>query len=163
MGRRSESSDDDSTYRSEGESEFEEEEARKEKKSKEKKSVAHASRGKNQQAPPPTPSRSKIVKASEKPPPRPRKRKIDDRDFDELQVTHDMTESLTNYKRVKLSSSLMVENKIIEVKDDETKKTYSYPAIVFLRRTKDGKVFEFNVPTNLAMKLVEAVQVIALR
>lgn len=162
MGRRSESSDDDSTYRSEEESEFEEE-ARKEKKSKEKKSVACASRGKNHQAAPPTPSRSKIVKASEKPPPRPRKRKIDDRDFDELQVTHDMTESLTNYKRVKLSSSLMVENKIIEVKDDDTKKTYSYPAIVFLRRTKDGKVFEFNVPTNLAMKLVEAVQVIALR
>jgi hypothetical protein len=40
---------------------------------------------------------------------------------------------------------------------------FSYPAIVFLRRMKDGKIFEFNLPASLASKVVEAVTVVALK
>jgi hypothetical protein len=162
MGRKSDSSDDDSTYRSEEDSDIEAPEKRKKKPSKERKSAD--SKGKKPQGSPPQTSSSKNVKTSEKhSAPRSKKRTVDDRSFDDLEVTLDMSDSMTDCKRVKLAPSLMIENKIVEVKDEETRKTYSYPAIVFLRRMKDGKVFEFNVPTNLARKLVEAVTVIALK
>lgn len=164
MGRKSVSSDDDSTYRSEEESDFEVEENCKKKTVKERKSTDSKSsvdsKGKKQGSSPHA-SISKNVKTSEKVS-RSKKRPADERSFDNLEVTLDMSETMTECKRVKLAPSLMIENKMIEVKDEETRKTYSYPAIVFLRRMKDGKIFEFNVPVNLARKLVDAVTVIAL-
>ena len=164
MGRKSDSSDDDSTYRSEEDSDIEVEENRKKKTVKERKSTDSKgcvdSKGKKQGSAPHA-TISKNVKTPEKVS-RSKKRPADGRSFDDLEVTLDMSETMTDCKRVKLAPSLMVENKMIEVKDEVTRKTYSYPGIVFLRRMKDGKFFEFNVPVNLARKLVDAVTVIAL-
>jgi len=86
-----------------------------------------------------------------------RKRKSSHLLFDELGVDIDLSNEKIKSQRIKLSSNLMIENKIVEVKDENSKK-FSYPSLVFLRKSKDGKVFEFNVPTILAHKLCEAVK-----
>ena len=56
---------------------------------------------------------------------RSKKRAADKCSFDDLEVTLDMSEAMTDCKRVKLAPSLMLENKMNEVKDEVTKKTYS--------------------------------------
>jgi len=81
--------------------------------------------------------------------------------FDELKVDIDMSCDKVSSKRVKLAANLLIENKIVDVKEENGKK-YSYPALVFSRKTKDGKIFEFNVPTILARKLCEAVKTLTL-
>jgi hypothetical protein len=48
----------------------------------------------------------------------------------------------------------MIESRMVDVKDEDTKRMFSYPAIVFLCRMKDGKIFEFNIPANLASKVM---------
>lgn len=165
-GRKTES-DDDSSYRSEEGSdfEFEVEDLRKEKTHKEKKaSVCGTSKGKKpaeaSATMPAAPAPSKGVKSS---PAKPKKRKSEEKLFDNLESTLDISDNAVSCKRVKISPSLMIESRMVDVKDDETKRLYSYPAIVFLRRMKDGKIFEFNVPANLASKVVEAVTVVALK
>lgn len=165
MSTRKTESDDDSSYRSEEGSDFEieVEDLRKEKTHKEKKvGVCGASKGKKPAEAPATTSSSssKNVKPSA---PRSRKRKPEEKLFDNLESTLDISDSVASCKRVKVSSSLMIESRMVDVKDEDTKRMFSYPAIVFLRRLKDGKIFEFNIPASLASKVVEAVTVVALK
>jgi len=89
-----------------------------------------------------------------------RKRKVEQILFDELRVDVDLSNNDVASKRIKLAPNLMIERKIVEVKEENSKK-FSYPALVFLRKTKDGKIFEFNVPIILARKLCEAVKSLA--
>lgn len=80
--------------------------------------------------------------------------------FDDLKVDIDMSCDKLDSKRVRISQNLILEAKMVEVKDEKTKKNYSYPAIVFLRKVKDGKIFEFNVPIILASKLCDAINTV---
>ena len=104
-----------------------------------------------------TGQKEKDKKATAKAVNRPRKRKAAEILFEELRPDVDLSNENISSKKIKLASNLMLESKIVEVKDENCKK-YSYPALVFLRKGKDGKIFEFNVPTILAHKLCEAVK-----
>ena len=95
---------------------------------------------------------SKTVNSSRK-----RKSAFEDVDFDDLSVDIDLSSDNISHQRIKLASNLLLESRIVEVKEDNGKK-YSYPALVFIRRVKDKKVFEFNVPTVLSSKLCEAIR-----
>ena len=108
---------------------------------------------------PSTSSASKSLKPSDNS--TSKKRKMDVRLFDDLKVAVDMSKEVVREKRVKLSSNLIIESRMVEVRDEETKKTFNYPAVVFLRKIKDGKIFEFNVPLNLCKKLVEAINIVS--
>lgn len=81
-------------------------------------------------------------------------------DFDSLECDVDLSNDKICKKRVKLSQNLIVETKMATVKDDTTGKTYDFPALVFIRKMKEGKHFEFNFPLTLAPKLREAVAII---
>lgn len=167
MPNRKSESDDDSSYRSEEGSDFEIEieDLKKEKASKEKKAAAcGASKGKK----PATEASAPPSKGLKSAPSKSRKRKTEDQKsdeklFDDLESTLDISDTVPSCKRVKVSPSLMIESRLVDVKDEDSKRTFSYPAIVFLRRTKDGKIFEFNMPASLASKIVEAVTVVAIR
>ena len=88
---------------------------------------------------------------------RKRKSALEDVDFDDLTVDIDLSSENISNQRIKLASNLLIESKIVEVKEENGKK-YSYPALVFIRRVKDKKVFEFNVPTVLSSRLCEAIK-----
>lgn len=105
--------------------------------------------------------KEKDKKASAKAVNQPRKRKAGEILFDELRADVDLSNENVSSKRIKLASNLMLESKIVEIKDENNKK-YSYPALVFMRKSKDGKIFEFNVPTILSHKLCEAVKTLVI-
>lgn len=81
-------------------------------------------------------------------------------DFDNLECDVDLSNDKLTKKRVKLSQNLIVETKMATVKDDTSGKTYDFPALVFTRKMKAGKYFEFNIPLILVPKLREAVAII---
>jgi len=85
-------------------------------------------------------------------------KKNQDIDFDEADVTIDMSVEKFERKKIKLTSNLMVERRMVDVKEPG-RKQYSFPAIVFLRKMKDEKAFEFNIPMSVGSKLVEALEI----
>jgi hypothetical protein len=74
--------------------------------------------------------------------------------FDE-DISLDMSLNKLNKKRVKLSSNILIETKIVEVKE-QGKENFSFPALVFVKKMSDGKLFEFNLPLNISVKLQDA-------
>lgn len=76
-------------------------------------------------------------------------------DFDD--ITIDMTDESVSKKRIKLSYNLLLQCKMVDV--NEKGRKFSYPALVFERKTKDGKNFEFNIPFNLSNRLINALNV----
>ena len=144
-----ESSSDTDFSRSDQETDYEDE--KKDEKRKKKKVESSKKKEASKKPKPKTPP-SRSVKDSSK------KRKVnEDVLFDQLTVDVDFSNENVDSKRIKLSQNLMIETKVVQVVDERSK-SYSYPALVFLRKSKDGKVFEFNVPTILSHKLCEAVR-----
>lgn len=88
----------------------------------------------------------------------PSAKKVQDLDFDEADVTIDMSVENLEKKKIKLTSNLMIERRMIDIKEPG-KKQYSFPAIVFLRKMKDEKAFEFNLPLSVGPKLVDALEI----
>jgi len=78
--------------------------------------------------------------------------------FDE-DISLDMSLNKLNKKRVKLSSNILIETKIVEVKE-QGKENFSFPALVFVKKMSDGKLFEFNLPLNISVKLQDALEYI---
>lgn len=76
-------------------------------------------------------------------------------DFDDISI--DMTADSVSKKRIKLSYNLLVQCKMVDV--NEKGKKFSYPALIFERKTKDGKNFEFCIPFNLSNRLIKALNV----
>lgn len=144
-----ESSSDTDFSRSDQETDYEDE--KKDEKRKKKKVESSKKKEASKKPKPKTPP-SRSVKDSSK------KRKVNEEVlFDQLTVDVDFSNENVDSKRIKLSQNLMIETKVVQVVDERSK-SYSYPALVFLRKSKDGKVFEFNVPTILSHKLCEAVR-----
>jgi hypothetical protein len=79
--------------------------------------------------------------------------------YDETDVAIDMSVDFVKPKKIKLSSNLMLERRMLHVTENG-KKEYSYPAIVFLRKTKDDKAFEFNIPLTIGQRLIDALEII---
>lgn len=72
--------------------------------------------------------------------------------------------SITKFerKKCKISSTVAIETKIIEVVEPGPgKKTYSFPSIVFIRRISGEKTFEFNLPLSLLPKIIEGLEYIS--
>lgn len=86
-----------------------------------------------------------------------KKRKTGEICFDDLTFDIDLSNENVSNRRIKLASNLLIESKIVEIKEENGRK-YSYPALVFSRKAKDGKIFDFNIPTILSSKLCEAVK-----
>lgn len=77
--------------------------------------------------------------------------------FDKIQCNVDLSENYMVEKRFKISPTLIIQTKLVEVKEED--RSYSYPAIVFLRRiAKDDSIYEFNVPLNLGRNIISALQ-----
>lgn len=97
----------------------------------------------------------KISKEKEKKRIQKKGKMYDFNDFDDVSI--DMTDDFVSKKRIKLSSNLLLQCKMINVSEKGRK--FSYAALVFERKTNDGKNFEFNLPFNLAPRLVKALEV----
>ena len=87
-----------------------------------------------------------------------KKRKKVETDFDDTDVSIDMTREAVSVKKIKLQSNLMLVRRMIHV--DEGGKKWSYPGLVFVRKMKDSKAFEFNLPIAISDNLVEAIKVL---
>jgi hypothetical protein len=66
-------------------------------------------------------------------------------------------------KKIKISNNVIMTCRMID--GSEGRKTaaaysYDYAALSFLRKTKDEKAFEFNLPLNLAPNIIEALKLI---
>jgi hypothetical protein len=66
-------------------------------------------------------------------------------------------------KKIKISNNVIMTCRMID--GSEGRKTaaaysYDYAALSFLRKTKDEKAFEFNLPLNLAPNIIEAIKLI---
>ena len=64
-----------------------------------------------------------------------------------------------NLKRIKISDSVIVSCKMIQVNQRQSN-SFEYPAIVFARKGRTDKAFEYNLPLNLAPKVIAALNII---
>ena len=79
--------------------------------------------------------------------------------FDESNLSIDLTSNDFVKKKVKLTDNFIVESRVIEFAEGGRK--YSYPAIVFSKRMKDTKkAYDFNIPLSIGPKLVKALKFI---
>jgi hypothetical protein len=89
----------------------------------------------------------------------PAKRRKKDYDlFDDSDVKIDMSNENIKSQKIKLTSNLLIECRTIVV-DEPDKKKFSYPGIVFIRKMKDDKCFEFNIPLAIASRVVNAIEI----
>lgn len=87
------------------------------------------------------------------------KRKKKDYDmFDESNIIIDMSNENIKPKKIKITSTLLLECRTVVV-DEPDKKKFSYPGIVFIRKMKDDKCFEFNIPLAIASRVVNAIEI----
>ena len=64
-------------------------------------------------------------------------------------------------KKIKISSNVIVQCKMIDGLEKGKNATFQdYAALSFLRKTKDEKAFEFNLPLGLATNIIEALKLI---
>lgn len=85
-------------------------------------------------------------------------KKYDSHDYDESGIILDMSKShSTQPKKIKLANNLLLERRILNVKDKD-KKEFSYPSIIFVRKTNDSKAFEFNFPLSLVPRVIDALK-----
>ena len=96
----------------------------------------------------------KVVKPTEK---KAGKREPDN--FDESNLSIDLTSNDFVKKKIKLSDNFLVESRVVDYVEGGRK--YSYPALVFAKRLKDtNKAYDFNIPLSMAPKLVKALNFI---
>ena len=90
-----------------------------------------------------------------------RKRKISEI-FDESDICLDLSTQKIKIQKIKISNNLLLESKYITVPPDEegNSKTYEYPAIVFVRKMKNNKMFDFNIPFSLGKKVQDGLNVL---
>ena len=79
--------------------------------------------------------------------------------FDESNLSIDLTSNDFVKKKIKLSDNFLVESRVVAYVEGGRK--YSYPAIVFAKRMRDtNKAFDFNIPLSIAPKLIKALTMI---
>jgi len=62
-------------------------------------------------------------------------------------------------KKIKLSNTLMMQCRMIDGMEGKAgSNSFEYAALVFQRKIKDEKAFEFNLPLNLAPNIIEALK-----
>ena len=79
--------------------------------------------------------------------------------FDETDISFDMSAENIKPKKIKVSNSLLIESKILTVKEDGGK-SFTFPAIVFAKKLKNNKLFDFNIPLSLGLKVRDALSII---
>lgn len=76
-------------------------------------------------------------------------------------IDKDISISKFEKRKCKISPTVAIETKIIDVVEPGPgKKTYSFPSIVFVRKTAGEKCFEFNLPLTLGTKIIEGLEYI---
>ena len=79
--------------------------------------------------------------------------------FDESNLSIDLTSNDFIKKKIKLSDNFLVESRVVDYAEGGRK--YSYPALVFAKRLKDtNKAYDFNIPLSMAPKLIKALNFI---
>ena len=78
--------------------------------------------------------------------------------FDDSDVKIDMSNDNIKPTKIKLTSNLLIECRTVVV-DEPDKQKFSYPGIVFIRKMKDDKCFEFNIPLAIASRVVNAIEI----
>jgi len=78
--------------------------------------------------------------------------------FDDSNVKIDMSVDSIKPQKIKLTSNLLIECRTITV-DEPDKRKFSYPGIVFIRKMKDDKCFEFNIPLAIASRVISAIEI----
>jgi len=64
-------------------------------------------------------------------------------------------------KKIKISSNVIVQCRMIDgIEKGKNAAFQDYAALSFLRKTKDEKAFEFNLPLGLATNIIEALKLI---
>lgn len=72
---------------------------------------------------------------------------------------HEAPENVAT-KKIKLSSNVILMCKMIEATGDQRGLTYDYAALSIIRKTKNNKAYEFNLPLTIAPNLVKGVELI---
>jgi len=62
-------------------------------------------------------------------------------------------------RKIKISNNLIVTCRLLEA-DTRVGLNYEYAALIFQRKSKDDKAFEFNLPLNVTPSLIEALNLI---
>jgi hypothetical protein len=79
-------------------------------------------------------------------------------------LTHNLyTDAPENVTKtsIQIYKNLVVCSKMIVAPTSSTNQvSYDYPAICFIRKTKNDKIFEFNIPLGVLDKLVDALKII---
>ena len=88
----------------------------------------------------------------------PKKKKRVAEMFDDSNVKIDMSNENIKPQKIKITSNLLIECRTIVV-DEPDKKKFSYPGIVFIRKMKDDKCFEFNIPLAIASRVINAIEI----
>jgi len=90
-----------------------------------------------------------------------KRKKMEYDDFDDTDISIDMSTEFVKPKKIKLSNNLIVCRKMISV--EEGGKKWTYPGLVFLRKMKDSKAFEFNLPLKISDLLIDAIRILNVR
>lgn len=88
----------------------------------------------------------------------PKKKKRTAEMFDDSNIKIDMSNDNIKPQKIKLTSNLLIECRTIVV-DEPDKRKFSYPGIVFIRKIKDDKCFEFNIPLAIANRVINAIEI----
>jgi hypothetical protein len=72
---------------------------------------------------------------------------------------HEAPENVAT-KKIKLSSNVILMCKMIEATGEQRGLTYDYAALSIIRKTKNNKAYEFNLPLTIAPNLVRGIELI---
>jgi hypothetical protein len=72
---------------------------------------------------------------------------------------HEAPENVAT-KKIKLSSNVILMCKMIEATGEQRGLTYDYAALSIIRKTKNNKAYEFNLPLTIAPNLVKGIELI---
>lgn len=99
---------------------------------------------------------SKVGKNNKKAPQKKEPNVFDDRNVDKN--FNAGNPNAVAHRKVKLNQNYMVSCKMIEANESKGKLAYDYAGLIFQRRTKDNKAYEFNCPLSLCPFIVNALQ-----
>lgn len=78
----------------------------------------------------------------------------------DFNLYNEAPEHIKNVK-IKLSSNIVLMSRMIEASGNTTQGlTYDYAAMSFVRQSKNGKAYEFNLPLTLALNVVKGVNLL---
>ena len=146
--------EEDECFTSSGSEDEETPPPQKEKVKKEKSKTAAQAQVKAKPAIASRPEKRKHCKDKKTPAKRKRKAEM----FDDSNVKIDMSIDNIKPQKIKLTSNLLIECRTVVV-DEPDKKKFSYPGIVFIRKMKDDKCFEFNIPLAIASRVISALEI----